>query len=330
MNVWDPEHVVDRDGATRMLAAQFPALFADLTVDEVEHLADGWDNTVHVVRREWLFRFPRRQMAVPMFDNEVRLLPLLAPRLPLPVPVPELLGEPDDLFPWRFWGAHIVPGIELADAALPEASSPDIRVALGAQVGAFLAALHSPDLAADVRRTPGLELSHDPMRRAQPAVRGPMARETLDAMAARGSWAPGTALDGAIDDLLAESASLSPADSGAGDVPPDQDEVLVHGDLHLRHLLVDTDGHAAGVIDWGDACFADPALDLSLAYAAFAGTSRAALLTAYGQQVSPDRELRARTLAVQLCAALADNADIEGCSALLTESLAGLSRAVSD
>lgn len=325
MNVWDPEHVVDRDGATRMLAAQFPSLFAELTVDDVEHLADGWDNTVFVVRREWLFRFPRRQIAVPMFDKEIGLLPLLALRLPLPVPVPQLLGQPDDHFPWRFWGARIVPGVELADAAISEVGFPDDRVTLGTQVGGFLAALHSPDLATAARRAPGLidvDLTRDPMRRAQPSVRGPMARETLDAMATRGSWEPGTDLDRAVDALIAEGAALPP--------PNRDDEVLVHGDLHLRHVLVDADGHAAGVIDWGDACWADPALDLSLAYSAFAGHSRAALLTAYGQPIPPDRELRARTLAVQLCAALADNADIEGYPALLAESLAGLARAVAE
>jgi aminoglycoside phosphotransferase (APT) family kinase protein len=41
--------------------------------------------------------------------------------------------------------------------------------------------------------------------------------------------------------------------------------VLCHGDLHVRHLLVDGDGSAAGVIDWGDLCLADAAVDLSIA-----------------------------------------------------------------
>ena len=54
-----------------------------------------------------------------------------------------------------------------------------------------------------------------------------------------------------------------------------------------------------------------------------------ALLSAYGRPVDEERELRARLLALMLCAALADYADIEGFPALLTESLAGLRRAVS-
>jgi aminoglycoside phosphotransferase (APT) family kinase protein len=82
------------------------------------------------------------------------------------------------------------------------------------------------------------------------------------------------------------------------------------------------------VIDWGDSCLADASVDLSLAFCAFAGTTRRALLDAYGRPVDEERELRARVLAVSLCAALADYADIDGRPALLAESLAGLDRAV--
>jgi Ser/Thr protein kinase RdoA (MazF antagonist) len=158
------------------------------------------------------------------------------------------------------------------------------------------------------------------MRRGQPAVRGPLARETLDRLASRGGWETGSAMDRAVDDLLTAGAAL-PAPVGA--------PVLAHGDFHLRHLLVTADGAATGVIDWGDACLADPAVDLSMAYGGFAGPARAALLSAYGGMVDEERELRARVLAIGLCAALADYADDVGMPALLAESRAGIARAVS-
>ncbi len=104
--------------------------------------------------------------------------------------------------------------------------------------------------------------------------------------------------------------------------------MVVHGDLHLRHLLVGSDGAATGIIDWGDSCLADPSLDLSLAFAGFAGSARTALLDAYAGKVDEERELRARVLALALCAALADYADLEGHDALLAESIAGVHRAV--
>ena len=69
-------------------------------------------------------------------------------------------------------------------------------------------------------------------------------------------------LDGAcrIDELLDQAARLD-APSGAS--------ALAHGDLHVRHVLVDAAGGATGVMDWGDVCLADPAVDVSLGYAAF-------------------------------------------------------------
>jgi aminoglycoside phosphotransferase (APT) family kinase protein len=101
----------------------------------------------------------------------------------------------------------------------------------------------------------------------------------------------------------------------------------VHGDLHVRHLLLDAADRVAGVIDWGDVCMADPAVDLSFAYAGLAGPARRAFLTAYGP-VPAEREAAARTLALNLSATLAEYAASTGRDALLAESLAGLRRAL--
>ena len=306
MNVWDPERVVDEALAGVLLREQFP----DLALESLEPLGVGWDVTVYLVDGTWAVRFPRREVAVPTLLREIALLPGLAPRLPLPVPVPVLVGRPTDGYPWPFWGARVVPGVELAESGLGD----EQRSAAARDVGSFLAVLHDPSVA----REHGTELPHDPMKRAIPSTRGPMTREFLDNLAARGTWDKGSAVDRAVDDVLAAGQPL-----GAPDGVP----VLVHGDLHLRHLLVTTEGAAAGVIDWGDACLADPALDLALAYAAFSGASRAAFFEAYGAQPDETRELRARVLALCLCAALADNADHNGMPRMLAEALAGVQRA---
>jgi aminoglycoside phosphotransferase (APT) family kinase protein len=307
VNVWDAEHALDADQARQLLADQFP----QLALDTVEPLGVGFDNTVYLIDGEWAFRFPRREVAVPLMARELGLLPGLAGRLPLPVPVPELVGRPAGGYPWPFWGARLVPGHELADAGLHD----DDRTALGAQVGGFLAALHRPDVARDL----GGHLPHDPMRRGTPSTRGPMARDFLDRLAGRGSWTAGSATDRDVDEVIAAADPLG---------PPDGEPVVVHGDLHLRHLLIGPDGLATGVIDWGDSCLADPALDLSLAFGAFSGAARGALLAAYGQPLDEARELRARVLALCLCAALADYGDLEGHPALRAEALAGVARAV--
>ena len=104
--------------------------------------------------------------------------------------------------------------------------------------------------------------------------------------------------------------------------------VVSHGDLHVRHLLVDQDGSATAVIDWGDICLADQAVDLSIAYFGFAAEARADLLSAYGNPVSAERELAARACAISLAASLAEYAAVDGRAALLQECVTGLSRAM--
>src|SRR5690242_7459682 len=151
------------------------------------------------------------------------------------------------------------------------------------------------------------------MARADPAARIEQTRAALDRLVADEVWSG----DPAVEALLGEAARLG---------PPAGTPVLVHGDLHVRHVLVGDDGAATGVIDWGDVCLADPAVDLSLAYAAFAGEARQALLDAYGP-VDGERELRARALAVRLSALLAGYAAADARPTLLAEALAGLRRA---
>jgi Ser/Thr protein kinase RdoA (MazF antagonist) len=101
--------------------------------------------------------------------------------------------------------------------------------------------------------------------------------------------------------------------------------VLSHGDLHARHVLVH-EGRCSGVIDWGDVCLADPALDLSLAYAGFEGPARAALLNEYGH-VSSEQEIRARVLGIFLSSALAESAASQGDEATFAGALRGIARA---
>lgn len=310
---WAPEHAVSEREAAGLIAAQFP----ELRGAPVESLATGWDNTVFLVGERWVFRFPRRAIALPGVRREIAVLPLVAPRLPLPVPAPEFVGHPADGFPWPFWGARFIAGDELAETGLPGAA----RVRAAAGVGAFLKALHAPGLVGDAGAEEKLRetLPRDPFRRAEPAVRAPMVRERLARLVRGGVRRP----DPRVDRLLAEGERLGPVDDTGGGL------VLSHGDLHVRHLLVGEDTCAAGVIDWGDVCLADPAVDLSLAYGGFAGPARMALLAAYGE-VGAERETRARILAVFLCTALAEYAVATGRARLLAESLAGIERAVSD
>lgn len=292
---WRPEREVTVDEA----AAAVRAL--GLAGDDVRHVAAGWDNSVVAVDGTWLFRFPRRAMALPGVEREARHLPRLAPLLPLPVPVPEHAGTYGDPA-WRFWGARALPGTELAVS--PHADLDAVATAMGR----FVRALH--DVPVDA------SLPVDPMRRADAADRGARARTMLADLAGVGLWSA----DRDLDALLARADAAPPAP-----------ELLVtsHGDLYARHVLVDADGRACGVIDWGDVCAAHPAVDLAFVFSALAPEHRPAFWAEYGE-VDDDTVLRARAMAAFSTAAVASYARDTRLDTLLASSLERLATVAVD
>ena len=116
-------------------------LLAQFALDgaRLRKLAEGWDNSVWVVDARYAFRFPRREVAIPGLEREIAVLPKLAPLLPLPVPVPAFVGEPTEEYPWPFFGAELIPGVEAGVAELDD----EARLAIALELAAFLRALHA-------------------------------------------------------------------------------------------------------------------------------------------------------------------------------------------
>jgi aminoglycoside phosphotransferase (APT) family kinase protein len=274
-----------------------------LVADDVRIIAAGWDNTVVLVDDDWVFRFPRREIALPGIDREIALLPRLAPQLSLPIPVPEHVGVYGDP-PWRFWGARHLSGTELKVAGRTD----EVGVAVGRALGQFVAELHA--LPADS------SLPVDPFRRADAVSRAVRARDVLADLRAAG---PG--LDG-LDDPAVEQVLAAGEATG----PPAAETVLSHGDLYSRHVLVDEHGAAAAVIDWGDLCMAPRSVDLSVAYSALAGPAREAFFAEYGP-IDDDIELRARVMAIFSAASVAAYARELDDRILLASALVGLTLA---
>jgi aminoglycoside phosphotransferase (APT) family kinase protein len=290
--VWSAEVTVDETLARRLIAGQFP----ELASATLRRLAEGWDNVVWLVDERWAFRFPQRTMGAELIERELRVLPLIAPALPAPIPVPVFAGHPADGYPWSFFGAPLIPGVEACDAPLDD----DVRCRLAPALARFLRALH------DIPPIDGL--LYDPNQRADMAHRAEMTREWLERL---GRPLP-------VEPLLAEALAL----------PPPEGDVIAHGDLHFRHVMVDQAGELTGVIDWGDVCRADPSIDLSLLWSFFPADGRAAFLAEYGA-VSEAQLLRARALAVNLCVILAVYGRDERMSGVEREALDGLERCLS-
>jgi aminoglycoside phosphotransferase (APT) family kinase protein len=300
MPEWRAEIDLDEARVRSLIGGHFP----ELDLAGLAPLAEGWDNALWVTGAGIVFRFPRRAIARAGVEREIAMLPRLAPRLPLPIPVPLWVGEPSGAFPWPFFGARLVPGHEIASVSLDGR-----REVVGKALGAFLRTLHEPALV----RTLGPGLARDPMRRTDMSERVPRTRQRLAALMAAGLWTRPPS----VEVILGSAQLMGPA-SGAA---------VVHGDLHVRHVLVDDSGYPSGVIDWGDLCLADPAMDLSLYWSlldpparrGFAGAYRMAALT-------PERLLGARVLALFLNAALLAYAADVGDAALARETVAGLER----
>jgi len=136
-----------------------------------------------------------------------------------------------------------VPGQELA-VAMEAGAEPgaSLGAGLGAALGGFMCALHLPDHAREL----GHLLPTDPMGRSDPARRIPLTHARLDAIAHLEDVGPLRAI----------------VDAAAG--PAHAASVVCHGDLHIRHVVVDDAAGLGGVIDWGDCCVGAVAMDLAV------------------------------------------------------------------
>ncbi|WP_369392256.1 aminoglycoside phosphotransferase family protein [Streptomyces sp. CG1] len=218
----------------------------DLLCDQHPDLADrplrlgarGWDNQLWRLGDDLAVRLPwATRSADVLLRKEYAWLPALAPRLPLPVPVPQRLGEPSERFPRPWIVTTWVPGT-------PADRTPATRAAEAADaLAAFLTALHrpAPD-AAPAGRGRGGPLADRAERFTEGLASATELGLVPDPGAVRAVW---------------QDAVAAPAWSGPA--------LWLHGDLHPANILT-TDGTFCGVIDFGDLCTGDPACDLAAAW----------------------------------------------------------------
>jgi aminoglycoside phosphotransferase (APT) family kinase protein len=247
---------------------QFPDL-ADRPLTRVEPW--GTDNAIYRLGPDLVVRLPRIHWATAQVEWEATWLPRLAPYLPVAVPVPVAIGEPDGGYPYR-WAVHRwLPG---AAASLPAMDDP-VRFAL--------------DLADVVRTLQTVPTDGAP--KAQNRARPLLEYNDL----AVGSIAlAGTLIDAERARAVWEEALAAPVYEG----PP----VWVHGDIEGNCLV--SGGQLSGIVDWGSACAGDPAVDIQVVWSPlFTDDSRRAFLESLA--VDDATLARSRGAAIyQACAAL--------------------------
>ncbi|HEY1699727.1 MAG TPA: aminoglycoside phosphotransferase family protein [Trebonia sp.] len=223
------EHDITADLIRELLREQHPDLAGlPLTLG-----ARGWDNQLWRLGDDLAVRIPwATGRAGELLRKEHAWVPTFAPRLTLPVPVPQRLGEPSARFPQPWIVTTWVAG-EPADQA------PVTRGAEAADaLAGFLAALHrpAPDEAPDGER-------------GQPLGRGGHFAGMLAEAVGFGLIPDPDAVRAIWEDAVAASAWDGP-------------RLWLHGDLHPANVLT-RDGTLCGVVDFGDLCAGDPAVDFA-------------------------------------------------------------------
>jgi aminoglycoside phosphotransferase (APT) family kinase protein len=256
-----------------LLAEQHP----DLAALEVRFENEGWDSAIFRLGDDLAVRMPRRAINAALLPDEMRWLPTLAPRLPLPVNEPVRVGAPGCGYPWAWSVSRWFDGATWADADVRDPF--EAATVLGMFVGAL--GYPAPD---DAPRNPyrGGPLSD---RDAPLRARVDQLGSTIDRDAVLGMW------DDALD------ASVNSA------------RVWVHGDLHPANIIV-RDGLLVAVIDWVDLCAGDTAYDLAAAWFCFDDPAARAVFQSSTGVDDEATWIRARACALShAVACLANSAD---------------------
>jgi aminoglycoside phosphotransferase (APT) family kinase protein len=234
----DDEVETDAGLVQRLLASQHPQ-WADLPIARVP--SAGTDNAMYRLGDRLAVRLPRIHWSVEFVAKEQTWLPVLAPQLPLALPRPVAIGEPEELFPYPWSVVQWLPG-ELA--TLDRLDDP-VQAAL--DLAAFVTALHAIDSTGGPQHHRGLpvRLLDDEMRRCIAHLRG-----EVDADAVTRAW---------------NQAMSAPDHDGR--------PVWFHGDLAYLNLLAQ-DGKLTAVIDWGTSGVGDPAIDMIIAWSLFPPDAR--------------------------------------------------------
>jgi aminoglycoside phosphotransferase (APT) family kinase protein len=266
--VTDADIKITADLVRDLLQEQHPDL-AGLTIREV---AGGWGNQMWRLGDELAVRMQRMDPDPELQFKERRWLPVLAPRLPLPVPTPVRFGEPSERFPKHWTVMTWVPGEPLDHATISRGAHAADTLA------GFLRALH-------VEAPAEAPIATD---------RGAHPRDCTGGFE---DFFQAVALDDIAADIAADVRAVwddaVAAPTWAG--PP----MWVHGDLHPANVVV-SDGTLSGIVDFGSLFAGDPAWDLAAAWVLLPAGTASQFFDTYAQ-ADEAAIRRARGLAAMKC-----------------------------
>ncbi|MEW2399604.1 aminoglycoside phosphotransferase family protein [Streptomyces sp. NPDC046862] len=242
---------IDAGLVRHLVDSQFPQ-WAALSLKLVDPA--GSDHVIYRLGTELSVRLPRHTGAIRQAMKEYEWLPALAPHLPLAIPVPVEVGEPDFGYPWPWAVSRWLEG----EVATAESLADSSRAAV--QLAQFLTALQEFVPEDFPVENASEDLTGRPLADRDRTTRAAIAEVAgaFDAVAMTELW----------------EASLS---APGWDRPP----VWFHGDFHTGNLLT-VDGCLNAVIDFGGLGIGDPACDLTIAFTLMSPESRAVFRATLG------------------------------------------------
>ncbi len=225
----------------QLILSQFPQ-WKDLPIKPVA--LSGWDNRTYHLGDEMLVRLPSAESYAAQVDKEQTWLPILESKLPLQIPKPLALGQPEFGYPFNWSVYEWIEGRTLAEVESE-------KQMLAKELADFLTNLYQ------------IPVMEGPAAGAHNFYRGG-SLAVYDAETKQAIQVFDKSIDAKTTLRIWELALASSWQNAP---------VWVHGDISPGNLIV-RDGHLHAVIDFGLLSVGDPACDLVMAWNYFDSKSR--------------------------------------------------------
>tara|TARA_R110002110_G_C13469647_1_gene720020 strand:- start:1090 stop:2028 length:939 start_codon:yes stop_codon:yes gene_type:complete len=241
------------------IESQFSQL-APLT--DIKLIGEGWDNKVFLINCDYIFRFPRRKVAVELLGRENIILHYLQNKIDLDIPNPIFIGQPSQHYPYPFQGYQMIHGTSGCYAKL----TADERISSLKPLALFLKQLHS----IGEKQALSIGANSQVFDRTQVENIIPQIQERANKINAKKIVILNTNV---LQNEISKVRNIT---------LPMNNNVLVHGDLYSLHLMFQ-DKKLTGIIDWGDVGINNRAVDLAIIFSFFPQSCHKEFLDAYGE-----------------------------------------------
>lgn len=200
------------------------------------YLENGWDNVMYKLGDHYIVRLPRRQLGANLILNEQKYLDYLPTSLPIDIPRPIFIGEPQSDYPWKW---SVLPYYQGKPADQSEIAPQEANRLID-----FLKSIHQPANGnAPINDHRGVSL----------ALRAEDVEQRLQSIKL---------------ELKEDYKPLQHIWNDALKAPQATQNNWIHGDLHPRNILINQ-GKLSAIIDWGDITSGDVATDLASVWMLF-------------------------------------------------------------